>query len=83
MKLEYWVSLSYERISYNIRAKTRAEVVAELRNYGCDAKGKDADGDRRFTPPRKVAVNYRDAWHLFSQGVDAGIHGLITEGWAQ
>lgn len=55
MRLTYWyAAIRDDSSTYNIRARTRAE---------CDALRK-ADGAERYDRPRKVVLNYEDAFDL-------------------
>ena len=60
-KLTYWVALcTRDSDRFSIRAKTKKEVVAILNsdNYR---------GDKGFDPPKKVTVEYEDAFDLVAQ----------------
>jgi len=65
MKLSYWVATQYKDSQcYNIRAKTKKEVVAILNS------GEYRPSDYDF--PKKVTVEYRDAFDLMEQCMNEG-----------
>ena len=59
MKLTYWVAdYLIDSACYSIRAKTRREVIAEVAA---------AYRPESYSKPRKVVVEYRDAFDLLEQ----------------
>lgn len=57
MKLTYWVASCLDDSKvYNLRAKTRKALV-ELRDFSVKNGG-------QFGPPKKVSIEYRDAFDL-------------------
>jgi hypothetical protein len=64
MKLTYWMAECLNDSSaYNLRAKTKREVVAML----------DEHWDRSsYGPPRKVTVEYADGFDLMAECLSEG-----------
>lgn len=66
MKLTYWIAECLDDShAYNIRAKTRKAVVAEL----AEKEGEIREG---YGPPKKVTVEYQDAFDLMDQCMNEG-----------
>ena len=71
MKLTYWVATSTDdHFCYNIRAKTKKEVLAQMSNYNASD----------FSEPKKVTVEYDDAFDLVMQCIDGESYGGYWEG---
>ena len=65
MRLTYWVSdCLNDASSYSIRRRTRREVNAAL------AAGEEYRS--RYSEPRKVTVEYTDAFNLIYQALSEG-----------
>ena len=63
MKLTYWVCICLDDSkSYNIRAKTRREAKVQRTENGEDG----------FSSPKKVTVNYDNAFDLIYQALGEG-----------
>jgi len=59
MQLSYWISPCLNDSSaYSIRAKTKKEVVAQMKE-----RNEEADGCR-YGPVKKVTIEYKDAFDL-------------------
>lgn len=67
--LTYWVAeCLYDSQSYNIREKTRREVIVAL---------KSESGD--YGKPQKITVRYSDLMDLIRQALgEGGIEGVIN-----
>jgi len=71
MKLTYWVATCLnDHPCYSIRKKTKKEVVAEIA-----AHYNPAD----YSEPKKVTVEYDDAFDLMSQCIDGESYGGYWE----
>lgn len=63
--LTYWVCENLDDSkAYNLRARTRREVVAMRAEYGVNAE--------RFSKPFKVEMQYRDAFDLVARVLGEG-----------
>ena len=63
MKLTYWIAECLDDSHvYNIRARTRREVVAALASYDVASYG----------PPKKVTFEYRDGFDLMNECLREG-----------
>ena len=70
MKLTYWVATSLnDHWCYSLRAKTKKEVLAMLANYTASD----------FSEPKKVTVEYDDAFDLMAQCIDGESYGGYWE----
>jgi len=58
MKLTYWYAGQDDSLCYNYRAKTKKEVVAFVE------KQKISNPYQAWSEPRKVAIEYKDAFDL-------------------
>jgi hypothetical protein len=68
MKLTYWVSESLnDSCCYNVRAKTKKEVIARL-----DELGDDDWVKTNYGKPFKVSTVYVDAFHLMTECLEEG-----------
>jgi hypothetical protein len=71
MKLTYWVATSNNDHScYNIRAKTKKEVLAQIADHYVASD---------FSEPKKVTVEYDDAFDLVMQCIDGESYGGYWE----
>jgi hypothetical protein len=71
MKLTYWVATSLnDHWCYSIRKKTKKELVAELAEHYTKTD---------FSEPKKVTVEYDDAFDLMLQCIDGESFGGYWE----
>lgn len=61
MTLTYWLSVSHNDPTYNLRAKTKRELIEEVRNYGYEP------GDENYATPIRVSVEYQDGLDLLNK----------------
>ena len=67
-KLTYWVAMPKDDSPvYAVRARTRREVQNRLTDSGYDPK--------EYKAPKKVAVEYDNAFHLLEQCLGGESHG--------
>lgn len=70
MKLTYWVAnCTNDHSCYNIRAKTKKEVLAMMANYTATD----------FSAPKKVTVEFNDSFDLMLQCIDGESYGGYWE----
>ena len=79
MKVTYWIAENLaDSPRYNIRCKTRREVVARRLEWG------GADADDIYGPAQKTVLEYRDSFHLLEallgegQGMELATQGDLT-----
>lgn len=69
MKLIYWVATqNADRPAYHLRAKTKKAVQKMIDTQG----DPELPGISIYRPPKKVVVEYRDAFHLLNQCLGEG-----------
>jgi hypothetical protein len=71
MKLTYWVANCLnDHWCYSIRKKTKKEVVAEIAAYY---------KPENYSQPKKVTIEYDDAFDLMAQCIDGESYGGYWE----